>query len=423
MIKHLYNKHKGTAGDFFWRALQLMGKEGVTFFIFAVAAKFLSPIEFGTYNYIMAMVFFLIMFSDFGISAATSKFVAEFYVTDKDSLRSILFNTSIAITLLSLGVALIAFSFGAPYLGSDYNYLIYLLPLVFLSPMTSLYDGIYRGLRRFKRLALITITVGLSSVPVIVLLVKDMGLLGALIAQVLFYVILLSALAVSYREWGFKFNRSVLVKIGKYSFILGITTLGYFLFTRINVLILGHFNFIEQIGYYEIINKIFTILLIPFSILAQVIAPQITQLVAQDQKEDVITKYKEYIAISGIAGTVIALSTYIALPLVIKVFLNGYNVQEITQMLWVLLPILVTQSMSAIAATGFSTASGHAHMNMYFLLFFGLVNIVLTTSFILIFGFWGVIYSTLLVKATADFTFLIWYFIYIKRQNYAFART
>ncbi|GAH37984.1 unnamed protein product, partial [marine sediment metagenome] len=38
--------------------------------------------------------------------------------------------------------------------------------------------------------------------------------------------------------------------------------------------------------------------------------------------------------------------------------------------LYILSVLLITQSMSLIASVGFSTASGHAKLNMYFLLIF-----------------------------------------------------
>lgn len=410
-------KYKSIKIDYLWRALQLLGKEGVTFFIFLIAAKILTPLEFGLYNYLMAFIFFLIIFSDFGISSATSKFVAEYHITDKAKLKSIFFNAIIAITLLSIIVVILTLVFSKKYFGESYEYLMYLLPLIILAPLTSLYDGIYRGLKKFRQLSIITISAGLFSLPFIIYLIIVEGLYGALLAQIIFFTILLIALGISYRDWNFVFNKSIIIDLSKYSFIIGIASVGYFFFSRINILILGHFGYIEEIGYYEIINKIFILLLIPFSILSQVIAPHVTQRVAINDKVWVVSKYKTIVLLSGIVGLCLAFIVYLALPLVIKLFLTEYNVSEISLMLLYLLPILVTQSMSAVAATGFSTASGHARLNMYFLLVFGIFNIVLTILFIKLFGFWGVIYSTLIVKTLSDITFLIFYYKYIRITN------
>ena len=73
MLKQKYNQHKETIHNFIWRSLQIFGKQGIVFLIFILCAKMLIPYDFGIYNYVLAIVFLLIMFGDFGISTATSK--------------------------------------------------------------------------------------------------------------------------------------------------------------------------------------------------------------------------------------------------------------------------------------------------------------------------------------------------------------
>jgi len=395
----------------------MFGKEGITFFIFIIAAKFLSPYDFGNYNYIMAMVFFLIMFGDFGISTATSKFVAEYDETDKEKLKTVLFNSSLIIAVLSLLIIVFVLLFGHLYIKQDYLYTLYLLPLIFLAPMTSLYDGIYRGLKKFKQLTLISVCVGLPFLPIIILLILKFGLLGALLAQDLFYLVLLIALGLFYTEWHFKLSKSVISKISKYSFIIGVTSLGYFFFTRVNTIILGQFGYITQIGYYEIINKIFAILLIPFGLLSQVIAPRVTRLFARGEKKELADQYKKLILFVGIVSGILALLVFFLFPPIVKIFLPAYYNPEMLKMLDLLLIILVTQSCSNIASVGFSTASGHAKLNMYFLIVFGILNVGLTILFIKLFGFWGVIYSTVIIKASSDLSFMYIYYFYVRHKE------
>jgi len=103
LIKNKYFQHKETINDFIWRSLQVFGKQGITFLIFILCAKLLTPYDFGIYNYVLAIIFFLIIFGDFGISTATSKYVAEYNVTDKQKLKFILFNSLIIIIGLGVG--------------------------------------------------------------------------------------------------------------------------------------------------------------------------------------------------------------------------------------------------------------------------------------------------------------------------------
>jgi polysaccharide transporter, PST family len=417
MIKQLYLNYKDTGLDYFWRALQVFGKEGITFFIFVIAAKLLNPFDFGNYNYIMALVFFLIMFGDFGISTATSKFVAEFDETDKEKLKSVLFNSSLIILILAILISAFVLLFGHLYIKQDYLYAIYLLPLVFLAPMTSLYDGIYRGLKKFRLLTIISLCVGLPFLPLIFFLIRKFGLMGALISQDLFYLILLISLGIFYKEWHFKLSKSVITQISKYSLIIGITTLGYFLFTRINTIILGQFGYITQIGYYEIINKMFAILLIPFSILSQVIAPRVTRLFAKGEKKELVEQYKKYMLFIGLLSLALALVSYLIFPFIVKIFLVKYYSPTFIKMFDLLLIILLTQSCSNVASVGFSTASGHAKLNMYFLMVFGALNVILTIGFVKLFGFWGVIYSTVIIKAASDLSFVYIYYLYVKNNK------
>jgi O-antigen/teichoic acid export membrane protein len=144
MIDKLYNKHKETIQNFARRVLQTFGKQGVVFLIFFLCAKLLTPYDFGIYNYLLAIIFFLIIFSDFGISQSTSKYVAEYNVLDKEKLKNILFNALIVILGLGSMVSLIFLIVAYFWFSEYFVYLIYLLPLIFLAPLTSLYDGIYR---------------------------------------------------------------------------------------------------------------------------------------------------------------------------------------------------------------------------------------------------------------------------------------
>ena len=159
MIKKHYKKHKESIHNFFWRATQIVGKDGIVFLIFLISARLLTSYEFGIYNYVLAIIFFLIIFGDFGISTATSKYVAEYNATDKKKLKLVLFNSGIIILGLTILITILTLILGPWYLKEKYVYVLWLLPLIFLAPMTSLYDGIYRGLKKFKQLSKISLSI------------------------------------------------------------------------------------------------------------------------------------------------------------------------------------------------------------------------------------------------------------------------
>ncbi len=393
MIKKAYTNHKETIHNFIWRALQIGAKQGIVFLIFILCAKLLTPYDFGIYNYALAIVFLLIIFGDFGISTATSKYVAEYNITNKNKLKSILFNSGIIILALTIIVSILTIIIGPWYLKDKYIYVIYLLPLIFLAPMTSLYDGIYRGLKKFKTLAIISTIIGIFSIPMVYFLVKQYGLIGALIAQNLFYLVLLIGLAIGYRDFNFKFNKEVMKEIGHYSFIYGLAIIGNYLFIRFGILILGHYNYIEQIATYELLNKIFFIVLLPFTMLGQVIAPNFTELQAKKRYKEIYKSLIDYTIVFFFIGIILGIIFYILTPFIFKEFFNNYYNNLFFELLPFLIIIFVTNVWAATIDAGILVPTGHANLMAKFYIILGILGTILSLILVNIVGYMGVIYS------------------------------
>jgi len=393
----IYHKHKETIRNFFWRALQVFGKQGITFLIFILCAKLLNPYDFGIYNYLLAIIFFLIMFGDFGISTATSKYVAEYNTNDKEKLKYILFNATIIITCLALIIIFSVLIIGPWYLKDKYPYMLWLLPLIFLAPMTSLYDGIYRGLKKFKQVAIISLSVGFISIVFVYFLIKSYKLVGALISQNLFYFLLFVTLGFFHKEFKLKKNKKIMSDIAKYSLLIGIANFGIFLYTKFDVLILGWFNYINEIAYYELANKLFMLLALPASIFSQVIAPNITRLSVKNDYEKIKFKIKKYFICSIAIGILVCLISFLIIkPLIIRLLpqYNNYYFYLFFNFLLVIFPIRV---FGTILSTSFIISTGQAKIITYNNLIFGAINVLMDIFFIYKFGFIGVVYSTIIL--------------------------
>jgi O-antigen/teichoic acid export membrane protein len=392
----------------------MFGKQGITFLIFILCAKLLTPYEFGIYNYILAIIFFLIMFGDFGISTATSKYVAEYNVTDRDKLRAVFFNSGLIIFTLTLIATLLALAIGPSYLEDKYVYVLYLLPLVFLAPMTSLYDGIYRGLKKFKELAIISLVVGFISIFFVYFFVKSYGLTGALIAQNIFYLLLFVGLFFGHRDFHFKINREVMREIGKYSLFVGLADLGIFLYIQFDILVLGQFNYINEISYLSIANKVFMLLALPFGIFSQVIAPDITSLYANKKYSEINTRLKKYFLHSFFIGSIIALAAFILTKFMVTHFLPQYDNAYFYTFFWLLLAIFPIRVFGSILATSFIIGAGQARVMTYNNIIFGVLNVAMDIIFIFIFGAIGVIFSTLILGYISVF---VAYHYFVKLNN------
>jgi O-antigen/teichoic acid export membrane protein len=395
MIRRAYKNHRETIHNFIWRCLQLVGKQGIITLIFILCARLLTPYDFGIYNYALAIIFFLITFGDFGISAATSKYVAEYHGSNKDKLKAVPFNSAIIILGLTLIIAILTILIGPWYLKEKYGYVLWLLPLMFIAPMTSLYDGIYRGLKKFKLLAIISLIVGTFSLSFVYILIKNYGLTGALIAQDLFYLILFLSLGFGYREFHFKWNWGVIREVGRYSIIVGLVNAGFFLYTTMNSIILGKFGYIAEVGYYELINKVFLFLTLPFSIIGQVIAPDITNLASKNDFSQIQNKFKKTFFILLLLGILFSILLYLFLPLVLRTYLSKYSTPEFNVMFNIMLFTLPFTIVSGTMSQGFTIAAGKAKYGLLTIPF-GVLNLILGVILINLIGFIGVIISFLI---------------------------
>ncbi|HII00169.1 TPA: oligosaccharide flippase family protein [Methanosarcinaceae archaeon] len=409
LFSSTYFSHKETIHNFTWRFLQIFGKQGISFFIFILCAKLLTPYDFGIYNYTLAIIFFLIIFGDFGISTATSKYVAEYNATDKNKLKLVLFNSLILTIGLGTVVTLLVILFGSYILNDKYIYVIYALPMLFLAPISSLYDGIFRGLKRFKELAIITFSIGLLSIVFVYLLVKNYGLIGALISQSLFYLVLVLALFILYGNLCFQFDRQLIKIIFNYSLVIGISSIAYFLYSRVDIIVLGYYGYVEEIGYYELINKGFELMFLPFALLAQVVAPDITTYFSKKEYSKVRTKFNFFTKSIIPIAILMAILFYLIFPLIIKVFLAEYYVEEMLIAIFILSFLIPAKIWGVFQTQSFIVATGFAKIVAITTFLGGIFNVILDIIFINLIGFTGVFWVTLAIHSTSIFFVTVWF--------------
>lgn len=413
-LKH----NKEFSKNFVWRCIQTFGKQGASFLLFLIATYLLSKEQMGIYNYVFSALYLLTIFADFGISTATSKYVTEYNTINKEKLKKVLFNSSLLIFVISIIVIVLASLFGKVWFGEYYPYLMSILPLVFLSPLTSLYDGIYRGLKRFKILAIISLITGGISLVASFFFIKYLGLSGALLAQDFMYLIYAIVLAFGYREWSVKIDKSVVKDIGKYSLAFGIATLGYYLFSRVNILIMGNHGYMEEIATYELLNKIFTIYLLPFTILGQVLTPYITEMYSIKKYTEVRHKYLSWGNILILLSVLSVPLTYYATKYGIKLFFPQYDTATLALLL---LPVVITSAKNVYGApinAGFIVATGHAGIMTIQNIVAGIVNLLLSIWAIQKYGFMGVIWVTLIVQLFFTVVLNLVYYMKLKQNEH-----
>jgi PST family polysaccharide transporter len=416
LIKEYYLYHKETCDNFLWRALQVFSKQGIIFFIFIICAKVLRPYEFGIYNYILALVLFLSMFGDFGISTATSKYIAEYNISDKKKVRAVLFNSGLMIVILSSVTSLAVVLLGPSFLGDQYYYVLFLLPTIFLSPLTSLYDGIYRGLKKFKSLTLISLISGLIALSFVTVLIRYYGLLGAILAQNLFYFLLFISFVFTYKEFSFGLNIKILTEIGKYSVFIGVATTGYYLFSRMSIFILGHYGFFEKIAVYEILNKIFGLIVVPLSILSAVLAPNISVNYSEKNYPELYRKFKRYFVFSIIVSVFSFVTLFVVIPIIVKLFFVKYYTDSFYSLFIPVLGFYTVIIYSFVIDNLIILSSKFAKIDMYLKLFLIILNLPLSIFLMKYLGYLGPIYSVFFLTFIEILFLNIYYFIDIKSK-------
>ena len=417
MIKKIYNKHKNTLHNFLRRTLQIFGKQWSTFLIFFICAKLLDPYNLGIYSYILSILFLVIIFCDFGISISTSRYVVECDTTDNKNLKYILSNSLLIVFWLGSIVTILFLLITYYWLNEYLRYIIYILPLIFLIPATAIYDWIYVWLKKFKKLSLITTSVWLLSVFIVYVFIHAYWLTWAFISQSLFYFMLLIGLFLWHRELKISYNKEITTKIIKYWLLIGIASLGYFLFTRIDILVLWRYGYIKEIWYFEIINKILQIIILPVIILATVIAPSVTK---RSTLWDFISikknLFKESVLLF-ISWSIITVCLYFALPIIYWTFLWGYDKNLLMKLSTILLCLIPIRFFMYYTNIWYITPSWNAKiLSITTLAYWGL-NLVLDLLFIRIFWFMWVIYATVISDVLFNLTNLVYFYLILKKNT------
>ncbi len=395
----------------------MASKQGTACLIFFIAAKFLSPESFGDFGYLMAVVSLLIIICDFGFSTAVSRFVAEYKFKESEKLNKILFSISIVTIGISTFVSAIVVLLGGRIFKENYRYILYLLPYLFLMPLTSIADGVYRGLKQFRKLALISLIVGIVSLTASFLLVSRYHLMGAILSQSILYFLMAVALFAFQKNFTTRFDKSTVAEVARYAFVLGIASVAYFLYSRVDILILKQFGYVVEIGYYEIVNRIFYMLIIPFAILGQVIAPNTVAYATANDFAEIKDKLKKYAAFCLGIGLILSASLYLGIPLILKTALPAYYTPECLLIVNTLLLLLPFKVWGATLGQGFIFPGGYAKILMITTLTGGISNVFLDYVFIGAFGFIGVFWTTLIVHSVAILTGTIYFYTKVSASS------
>lgn len=410
-----YKNNKQLANSFKWRLIQILFKQGTTAIMFFIAVYLLTKRDMGIYNYISATLLLLALITDFGISTSTSRYVTLYNTKSKERVKRVFFNSSLIIFLVSVLVISFVLFFKDTFFTKHSQYLMYALPMVFVYPMTSLMDGIYRGLKEFKKLAIMSIVNSIVGITTSYFLVTSLGLTGAILSPLVFFSSYLILLIIFHKGYEFKIEKKILKDIVGYAFFFGVAALGYYFFSKVNILILGNYDLFEEIAVYELLNKIFTELLIPFIVLGNILAPNVVELFAQKSKEKMVSLFKKLlkylILINLVFIPISIIIAYFGITLLFPIY-SGEILSSI------ILPVALTFAVSVpvvVINAGMITSTGHANLMAIQNVISGVINVVLNILVIRVYGYVGVVWVTFVVQLVSTVILYLVYHSKLKR--------
>ena len=395
--------------SFLWRLTQILFKQGTTAVMFFIATYLLTKEDMGIYVYVSSVLLLLALLTDFGISTSTSRYVTLYNNQGKQKIQKVFFNSALVIFLVSLLVISSIILFRNTLFPQYSNYLIYALPMVLIYPMTSLMDGIYRGLKKFKKLGILTILNSPVGILASYLLVTNFGIVGAIIAPLTYFTSYLIILLISYRGYQFKLDKKILKDITTYAIYFGIAALGHYLFSKVNILIMGGQNLLEEIAVYELLNKINTELLLPFIVMGHVLAPTVVEDFSKKRFKNIQNQFKKILLYTLLFGIIfIPLSLVISTGIINLLFpiYSGNILQSIiipvTLTFAIVIPVVVINA-------GMITSTGHAKLMAIQNIISGAINVILNIIVVRRYGYVAVVWVTFTVQLISNIVLYIVY--------------
>jgi O-antigen/teichoic acid export membrane protein len=402
--------------NYLWRVIHFFIKSVVPLAINFYGAKVLVPEKFGEVVYFLTLISIITLLSNFGISSSTLKLAAESNLT-KDGKLVDIFPSATRISLIAVFPITVIFCLFYP---DHLQHVLYSLPFIVLSPIISILDGIYVGTTHFRKLAIGTLIPSVIALVSNVLVINYFSEQGILLSYSLFYSLLFIFYYINFPYKGGSFSMPLAKKIFSYALTVGIGSIAFFLYSKVDILILKEFNYLREIAFYEIIMRIFELLIIPIVLAAQVASPYFIKLNSGGN----FSQVSKYILLSSggifLLGAIVGLSGYFIFPFVIETYYPLYFSDEFLNILKILLSTIPLKFLGVFMTTAIATPLGYARIISSTTLIFGAINVALDIILINQMGFIGIFWATFIVHNSNIFLqyFLFWRAFNKRNLNY-----
>lgn len=403
--------------DFLWRSAQIISRQGVIFAIFLSCSRFLTPYELGIYSYTMAVVALLSLICDFGLSVSVSKLSAESIHRHDNKHKLIIANAMTIVILTSLIAISVIYLCGNALFDQGFRYVLLASPLAFLIPAVSIVDGYLRGIGKFRVLSYINIFTGALFTIAAVFITKYFGINGAIATQLCLYFVLLTLLLAYSGKHNYQLDHKLIRELGQTSVVIGLIGVSYFLYTKMDLIILKEFGQIAEIGMYEMLNKILMIIGLPFMVFATVAGPKISKLYVSKNWASVNTLCRRYVARSLTVAAIVALTCLVPIIVFTNYIFPHFEIKQVILVVSILLFTYIFHMVADVVGNAFIVYTGYAKLNLVLISVFGLINVALDLLLVPLYGFNGVIYTKLVAVIGFALSLSLTYLIGISRLS------
>lgn len=402
----------------FLRFFQLSLKGFLSLFILFITAKYISSYDFGIFNYLLSIIILFTFLSDFGISNSVSRYTAEYLHTKPSILNNLLPTMILTVVVISTVISFIIIFINFFINDASLSFLPLFLPSIYFIPISSVIDGFYRGLSRFNKLAFTQLIVFLIILPSSIPILYWGGFIGAIVLFNLMNFTHLLFLFIFNDRFIFKPLFSLLRPVLLYSTVIGVSNIAYFLYTRIDIIILEHFGYILEIGYYSIIDRLFLVLFMPAVAIGQALSPNISMLFFKKDIIQINNLFLKYFIFSIMLSSFIVISVVFLFPFFMSNFLPDYFNHIFTSIFYVLLFLIPFKIWGAFLVHGFITPLGYFKITTILTLLGGILNIIFDYISIIRYGVIGVFYTTLFVHSTViSISTVIFLYLFLKKYS------
>ncbi len=400
--------------DTFWRSTQLGVIALGGFIINVLFARYFSTEQFALWALAFSFLFTFSLFGDFGLGATIAKFTSQYNSTDKELLPSLI-TTGLANLILNCAGIYIIILITAPVIGfllekPDLTILLMIGGIYVISKIEfEFMSEFFRGFQIFKIPALtLGLCTAIETACYIFLIYRyaNITLFEIFLIRCGFWTakgIILALLFYRFiKSKDITIRPSLLcpnlfVNLTKFSLPIGISLISWYLYTKVDIILVAAFSQEMEIARYTVAENIFICPLLIPAAFAAVISPKATAYFYSNNHEKLQNLFSLSITLIFISMSVISVFFFVFSKYILLIFFPKYISSSI--FLKLLAPLIVFKGIEHTALAGFLVATGNPKILAKLTVIAAILNVIGDLIMIPPFGALGAFLVTVIVHS------------------------